>query len=138
MFNRKTFSEMRRASMGVGVSKTKLARAMLEILIQLPEGATNLKETIIAHLGLLGQMSSTRDINAAWNDAKKRAAKEYPEKFMLDGRKVLHWNDGSVKIIDKKISAANFKKLNELAERENCTVNQILSKLIKYYQKGQA
>ena len=124
--------------MGVGVSKTKLARAMLEILIQLPEGATNLKETIIAHLGLLGQMSSTRDINAAWNDAKKRAAREYPEKFMLDGRKVLHWNDGSVKIIDKKISAANFKKLNELAERESCTVNQILSRLIKYYQKGQA
>ena len=138
MFNRKTFSEMRRAGMGVGVSKTKLARAMLEILIQLPEGATNLKETIVAHLGLLGQMSSTRDINAAWNDTKKRAAREYPEKFMLDGRKVLHWNDGSVKIIDKKISAANFKKLNELAERESCTVNQIVSKLIKYYQKGQA
>ncbi len=138
MFNRKTFSEMRRTGMGVGVSKTKLARAMLEILIQLPEGATNLKQTIVAHLGLLGQMSSTRDINAAWNDAKKRAAREYPDKFMLDGRKVLHWNDGSVKIIDKKISAANFKKLNELAERESCTVNQILSKLIKYYQKGQA
>jgi hypothetical protein len=138
MFNGKTFSEMRRAGMGVGVSKTKLARAMLEILIQLPEGTTNLKETIVAHLGLLGQMSSTRDINAAWNDAKKRAAREYPEKFMLDGRKVLHWNDGSVKIMDKKISAANFKKLIELAERENCTVNQILSKLIKYYQKGQA
>ena len=138
MFNRKTFSEMRRAGMGVGVSKTKLARAMLEILIQLPEGATNLKETIVAHLGLLGQMSSTRDINAAWNDAKKRAAREYPEKFILDSRKVLHWSDGSVKIIDKKISAANFKKLNELAERESCTVNQILSKLIKYYQKGQA
>jgi hypothetical protein len=57
---------------------------------------------------------------------------------MLDDRKVLHWNDGSVKIIDKKISAANFKKLNELTERENCTVNQILSTLIKYYQKGQA
>ena len=37
---------------------------------------------------------------------------------MLDGRKVPHWNDGSVKIIDKKISAANFKKLNEFAERE--------------------
>ena len=138
MFNRKTFSEMRRVGMGVGVSKTKLAQAMLDILIQLPAGTTNLKETIVTHLGLLGQMSSTREINAAWNDAKKRAAREYPEKFMLDGRKVLHWNDGSVKIIDKKISAANFKKLNELAERENCTVNQILSRLIKYYQKGQA
>jgi hypothetical protein len=138
MFNRKTFSEMRRAGMGVGVSKTKLARAMLEILIQLPEGATNLKETIVAHLGLLGQMSSARDINAAWSDAKRRAAREYPEKFMLDGRKILHWNDGSVKIIDKKISAANFNKLNELAEREDCAVNQIVSKLIRYYLKGQA
>ena len=123
--------------MGVGVSKTKIAQAMLEILLQLPEGATNLKETIVGHLGLLGQMSPTRDINAAWNDAKKRAAREYPEKFMLDGRKVLHWNDGSVKIIDKKISSVNFKKLNELAERENCAVNQIVSKLIRYYQKGQ-
>ena len=138
MFNRKTFSEMRRAGMGVGISKTKLVKAMLEILIQLPEGATNLKETIVAHLGLLGQMSSTRDINAAWNDVKKRAAREYPEKFMLDGRKILHWNNGSMKIIDKKISAANFKKLNELAERENCAVNQIVSKFIRYYQKGQA
>ena len=123
--------------MGVGVSKTKIAQAMLEILLQLPEGATNLKETIVGHLGLLGQMSPTRDINASWNDAKKRAAREYPEKFMLDGRKVLHWNDGSVKIIDKKISSVNFKKLNELAERENCAVNQIVSKLIRYYQKGQ-
>ena len=138
MFNRKMFSDMRRAGMGVGVSKTKLAQAMLEILLQLPKGTTNLKETIVEHLGLLGQISPTRDLNAAWNDAKKRAAREYPEKFVIDGRKVLHWNDGSVKIIDKKISLANFKKLNELAERENCAVNQIVSKLIRYYQKGQA
>ena len=129
---------MRRAGMGVGVSKAKLTQAMLEILFQLPEGTTNLKETIVGHLGLLGQMSPTRDINAAWNDAKKRAAREYPEKFVLDDRKVLHWNDGSVKIIDKKISPANFKKLNELAEKENCAVNEMVSKLIRYYQKGQA
>lgn len=138
MFNRKTFSEMRRAGMGVGISKTKLTQAMLEILLQMPKGATNLKETIVGHLGLLGQMSPTRDINAAWNDVKKRAAREFPEKFVLDDRGVLHWDDGSVKIIDKKISSANFKKLNELAERENCTINRMLSKLIRYYQKGQA
>lgn len=138
MFYRKIFSDMRRAGMGVGVSKAKLTQAMLEILFQLPEGTTNLKETIVGHLGLLGQMSPTRDINAAWNDAKKRAAREYPEKFVLDDRKVLHWNDGSVKIIDKKISPANFKKLNELAEKENCAVNEMVSKLIRYYQKGQA
>lgn len=138
MFSRKTFSDMRRAGMGVGVSKAKLAQAMLDILLQLPIGTTNLKEKIIGNLGLLGQMSPTRDINAAWNDAKKRAAREYPEKFVLDDRKVLHWNDGSVQIIDKKISPTNFKKLNELAEEENCTVNQIISKLIRDYQKGKA
>ena len=89
-------------------------------------------------MGLLGQMSATRDINEAWNQTKKKAAREYPEKFLLDGRKVFHWNDGPVKILDKKISPANFKKLNELAEKENCAVNQIVSKLIRYYQKGQA
>ena len=138
MFNRKTFSDMRRAGMGVGVSKAKLAQAMLEILVQLPEGTTNLKETIVAHLGLLGQMAATRDINAAWNDTKKRAPREYPEKFILDGRKVLHWNDGSIEVIDKKISSANVKKLNQLAEAENCTVNEMISKLIGHYQKNQA
>ena len=137
MFSKKMFGEMRRAGLNVGMSKAKLSQAMLEILIQLPMGTTNLKETIVAHMGLLGQMSASRDINEAWNQTKKKAAKEYPEKFILDGRKVLIWNDGSVKILDKKISLANFKKLNELAERENCAVNQIVSKLIRYYQKGQ-
>ena len=137
MFSKKIFGEMRRAGLNVGMSKAKLSQAMLEILMQLPMGTTNLKETIVAHMGLLGQMSASRDINEAWNQTKKKAAKEYPEKFILDGRKVLIWNDGSVKILDKKISLANFKKLNELAERENCAVNQIVSKLIRYYQKGQ-
>jgi hypothetical protein len=137
MLSKKMFGEMRRAGMNVGLSKAKLSQAMLEILIQLPMGTTNLKETIVVHMGLLGQMSATRDINEAWNQTKKKAASEYPEKFMLDGRKVLHWNDGSIKVLDKKISSANFKKLNDLAEQENCAVNQIVSKLIRYYQKGQ-
>ena len=30
-------------------------------------------------------MSATRDINAAWNEAKRKAAKEYPEEFILAG-----------------------------------------------------
>ena len=124
--------------MTVGLSKGKISKAMLEILVQLPTGTTHLKETVVANLGLLGNMSATRDINAAWNEAKKKAAKEYPEKFILDGRKVLHWNDGSVKILDKKISSVNFKKLNDLAEIENCSVNQLISKLLKSYQKGKA
>ena len=134
MFDKRMFAEMRRAGMAVGLSKAKLSQAMLEILVQLPLGTKELKETVVAHLGLLGQMSATRDINSAWNDAKKKAAKEYPDKFLLDGRKVLHWNDGSVKVLDKKLSAANFRKLNELADAENCTVNQIVSKLIRHYK----
>jgi len=138
MFNKKMFGDMRRAGMTVGLSKGKMSKAMLEILVQLPMGTTHLKETVVANLGLLGQMSATRDINAAWNEAKKKAAKEYPEKFILDGRKVLHWNDGSVKILDKKISSVNFKKLNDLTEIENCSVNQLISKLLKNYQKGKA
>jgi len=129
---------MRRAGMTVGLSKGKISKAMLEILVQLPTGTTHLKETVVANLGLLGNMSATRDINAAWNEAKKKAAKEYPEKFIVDGRKVLHWNDGSVKILDKKISSVNFKKLNDLTEIENCSVNQLISKLLKNYQKGKA
>ncbi len=138
MFSKKMFGDMRRAGMTVGLSKGKISKAMLEILVQLPTGTTHLKETVVANLGLLGHMSATRDINAAWNEAKKKAAKEYPEKFILDGRKVLHWNDGSVKILDKKISSVNFKKLNDMTEIENCSVNQLISKLLKNYQKGKA
>ena len=138
MFRKKIFGDMRRAGMTVGLSKGKISKAMLEILVQLPTGTTHLKETVVANLGLLGNMSATRDINAAWNEAKKKAAKEYPEKFILDGRKVLHWNDGSVKILDKKISSVNFKKLNDLSEIENCSVNQLISKLLKNYSKGKA
>jgi predicted DNA-binding ribbon-helix-helix protein len=41
-----------------------------------------------------------------------------------------------VKILDRKISSINFQKLNELAEAENCSVNQLISKLLRNYQKG--
>ncbi len=138
MFSKKMFGDMRKAGMTVGLSKSKISKAMLEILVQLPTGTTHLKETVVANLGLLGHMSATRDINAAWNEAKKKAAKEYPERFILDGRKVLHWNDRSVKRLDKKISSVNFKKLNDLTEIENCSLNQLISKLLKSYQKGKS
>ena len=138
MFDRRMFAQMKRAGMGVGLSKAKLSQAMLEILIQLPVGTKDIKETIVGHLGLLGQMSATRDINAAWNGTKKKAAREYPEKFLLGHRGVLHWNDGSLKVLDKTISAANFRKLNELAETEGCNVNQLVSGLIRYYEKRKA
>ena len=136
MSNRGLFADMRSAGFGIGVSKAKLVNAMLEILPQLPHGASHLKDTVVAHLGMLGQMTPTRDLNAAWNEAKRKAAKQYPDKFMVDGKSALHWNDGSVTVLDKKISASNFKKLNELAKIDGSTVNQLLSKMLKLYQKG--
>lgn len=135
MFNRKTFADMRRAGMDVGASKTKLSEAMLQVLVQLPTGTSNLKETIVRHLGLLGQMCPTRDIDNAWTQTKKKAAKLYPDKFVLDSRNTLIWNDGNTKVLDKDISQANFKKLNELADSENCTVNTMVAKLMKSYQQ---
>jgi hypothetical protein len=134
MLDKRTLGRMRR-DMGIGISKAKLSQAMLEVLMQLPEGTADLKETIVAHLGLLGQMAATRDINAAWTEVKKRAARDYPDKFILDDRKVLHWWDNAPPLLDKKISAANFKKLNELAEQEGCSVNAVVSKMLKVYKK---
>ena len=103
--------------------------------IQLPVGTTDLKNVIIQNLGFMASLASTRDINAAWNDTKKNAAKEYSDKFILNERDILHWNDGSEKILDKKISTTNFKKLNMLAESERCSTNDIITKLIKVYKK---
>lgn len=136
MFSRRMFSDMRRAGMGVGVSKAKLSEAMLDVLLRLPTGSTNLKETIATNLGLIGQMAATRNINEAWNQTKKKAAKLYPEKFTLDGRNTLIWNDGATMILDKDISSANFKKLNDLARVEGCSVNAIIAKLLKVYRQN--
>jgi len=118
------------------LSKNRITKMMLERLLELPEGAKHLKENVTLRLGMVGQLSSSREINAAWNETKKKAAKLHPDKFILDGRGVLHWNDGSLKILDKKISSANFKKLNELAETESCTVNSMVSKLISSYKEN--
>jgi hypothetical protein len=82
------------------ISKDRLSKMMLDILLQFPSGIKNLKENITLRLGLLGQMSATRDINAAWDETKSRAAKQYSDRFVLDKRKVLQWNDGSVRVLD--------------------------------------
>ena len=118
------------------LSKNRITKMMLERLLELPDGAKNLKENVTLRLGMVGQLSSSREINAAWNETKKKAAKLHPDKFILDGRGVLHWNDGSLIILDKKISSANFKKLNELAETESCNVNSMVSRLISSYKKS--
>lgn len=109
---------------------------MLERLLDLPEGAKNLKDNVAIRLGMIGQFSTSREINAAWNETKKKAAKLHPDKFILDDRGVLHWNNESVKMLDKAISSANFKRLNELADIEKCSVNSMISKLILFYKKN--
>jgi hypothetical protein len=40
----------------------------------------------VQHLGLLGQMSKTRDINAAWNGAKHQVVREHCDRFCVDGK----------------------------------------------------
>ena len=120
---------------GTGLSTNRLAKMMVDVLLQLPEGTTNMKEECVANLGLIGAMTTARDVNAAWDQAKKIAARNYPSRFILDNRKALQWNDDSVKVLDKTISTANYKKLNELAERESCSVNEMVSRLMRNYQK---
>ena len=117
------------------LSKNKFSNMMIDALLQLPEGTKNLKKHAVQQLGFIGQISTTRDITAAWNEAKKKVSKQYPDKFLLDDRGILHWNDGNVKIVDKNISNPNFKKLNELANSENCNVNTLVTKLISNYKK---
>jgi len=98
------------------LSKGRVSKMMLDILLQFPPGTKNLKENIKFRLGLVGQMSSTRDINAAWDETKNRAAKLYPEKFILDNRNVLQWNDGSV-ILDYQVFSST---LVNTGLRNNC------------------
>jgi hypothetical protein len=138
MFDRRMFADMKRAGFDVGVSKTKLAQAMLEVLAQLPGECEPAKEIVVARLGMVGQMSATRDVNAAWNDAKKAAARRYPDRFVLDSRKVLRRNDGSIQVLDKSISTDTFRKLNEQAAAEGCSVNQFVSRLVREHQRHKA
>ena len=118
------------------LSKGRLAKFMLGYLLELSTGTTQLKENVIFRMGSMAALTSNRDLNAAWNETKKKAAKLHPDKFILDDRNILHWNDGSIKILDKKITAANFRKLNELAEVEGVNVNKLVTKLISFYKKG--
>ena len=78
---RRYFAEVRRAGFDIGVSAGKLARAMVDVLLQLPPEATPSKEVVVRHLGLLGQVAKTRDVNAAWNRAKRQVARGQPDRF---------------------------------------------------------
>ena len=129
------FAQVRRAGFGIGLSAGKLARAMVEVLSQLPPEATPSKEIVVRHLGMLGQMSKTRDMNAAWNSAKRQVAREHPDRFCLDG-KVLRWASATDDRPREKLSTAGHRKLAALAAKEGMTPDELLSCLISTWRNA--
>jgi hypothetical protein len=128
------FSQARRGGFDLGLSTGKLTRAMVEVLLQLPPGAAPSKDVVVRHLGLLGQMSKTRDINTAWNTAKRQVAREHPDRFCLDG-KVLRWASDKEGRTREKLSAAGHRKLAKLAATEGTTPDELLGRLISSWRR---
>jgi len=127
------FAQVRRAGFDIGISAGKLTKAMVEVLSQLPPESTPSKEAVVQRLGLLGQMSKTRDINAAWNSAKRQVVREHPGRFCLDGN-VLHWASAREDRPREKLSAAGHRKLAALAAKEGMTPDELLSRLISSWR----
>lgn len=80
------FAQVRRAGFDTGLSAGKLTKAMVEVRSQLPPAATPSKDVVVQHLGLVGQMSRTRDVNAAWNSAKRQIVCERPDRSVSTAR----------------------------------------------------
>jgi hypothetical protein len=129
------FADVRRAGFDIGVSTGKLSKAMVEVLAQLPPEVTPSKELVVQHLGLLGQMSKTRDINAAWNSAKRQVVRDHPDRFCLDG-KVLRWASAMEDRPREKLSTAGHRKLATLAAKEGMTSDELLSRLISSWRSA--
>ena len=127
---RELFAQARRAGFDIGLSTKQLTKAMVEVLAQLPPDVTPSKEVVVQYLGMLGQMSKTRDINAAWNSAKRQIVREYPDRFSLQG-KILRWASATEEDRPReKLSAAGHRKLATLAAKEEMTPDELLKRLI--------
>jgi len=126
------FAQVRRAGFDIGLSTGKLTKAMVEVFLQLLPEVTPSKDVVVRHLGMLGQMSKTRDLNAAWNSAKRQVAREQPERFCLDG-KVLRWAS-VVGQPREKLSAAGHRKLAALAAKEGMTPDELVGRLISSWR----
>ena len=129
------FAQVRRAGFDIGLSTGKLAKAMVEVLSQLPPEAPPSKQVVVEHLGPLGQMSKTRDVNAAWNNAKRQVVREHPDRFCLDG-KVLRWATAMEDRPREKLSAAGQRKLAALATKEGMTPDEFLGRLIASWRRA--
>ena len=131
------FAQVRRAGFDIGLSTGKLAKAMVDVLLQLPPEAAPSKEFVVQHLGLLGQMSKTRDVNAAWNSAKRQVVRDHPDRFCLDG-KVLRAASAMQERPREKLSAAGHRKLAALAAKEGMTPDELLGRLISSWRSSKA
>jgi hypothetical protein len=129
------FAQVHRAGFDIGLSTGKLTKAMVEALSQLPPEVTPSKEVVVQHLGLLGQMSKTRDINAAWNSAKRQVVREHADRFCLDG-KVLRWASPTADRPREKLSTAGHRKLVALAAKEGRSPDELLGRLISSWRSG--
>ncbi|MEW6742284.1 MAG: hypothetical protein AB1486_05955 [Planctomycetota bacterium] len=132
---RRYIADARRAGFDIGVSTGKLTKLMVEVLLQLPADATLSKEVVVRHLGLLGQMCKTRDLNAAWNAAKRQVVRECPERFGLDG-KTLRWASAMEDRPRQKLSSAGHRKLAALAAKEGMTPDELLGHLISCWRRA--
>ncbi len=129
------FAGMRRAGFDIGVSTGKLTKGMVEVLLQLPPEVKPTKEVVVQCLGLVGQMSKTRDINAAWNSAKRQIVRDHPGKFSLIG-KTLEWASASDDRPREKLSAAGHRRLSTLAAKEDLTPDEFLTRLIAVWRSA--
>ncbi len=129
------FAQVRRAGFHVGLSAGKLTPAMVEVLLQLPPEAKPSKDVVVQHLGLLGQMSKTRDINSAWNSAKRQIVRDHPDRFCLDG-KVLRRASATEARPREKLSAAGHRRLVALAAKEGMTPDELLGRLISTWRSA--
>lgn len=84
------FANMRRAGYEIGPSKAELARVMEQALLQIEPGTPDMKDAVFIRMGSTAKMSKVRDLQAAWQTLKRRAAREHPERFLLEG-KTLRW-----------------------------------------------
>lgn len=80
------FADIRRSGFHIGASKGQLPKGMVAALSQFSPGRPLKKEVVVGSLGLAGQMSKTRDSNAAWDCAKHQVAWEHLERLIAARR----------------------------------------------------
>jgi len=124
------FAQIRRAGFDIGLSTGKLTKAIIDVLLQLPPGVAPSKKIVVQHLGMLGQMSKTSDINAAWNSAKRQVVRDHGERFCLDGKVLRRSSAMEDRPRAEKLSAAGHRRLAALALKEGTTPDELLGRMI--------